>query len=91
MIVTVQNLDLTYQSPDGQVEALEFVVSKNAVFVEKTLEELPLKKGILLAGIVRSGRLIHPKGSDVMLPGDLVVVVTTLNGLQDLHDILAEG
>ena len=80
-----------YKLLDGQVEALEFVVSKNAVFVEKTLEELPLKKGILLAGIVRSGRLIHPKGSDVMLPGDLVVVVTTLNGLQDLHDILAEG
>ncbi|HIX65404.1 MAG TPA: Trk system potassium transporter TrkA [Candidatus Anaerotruncus excrementipullorum] len=79
-----------YKLLDGQVEALEFVVSKNAVFVEKTLEELPLKKGILLAGIVRSGRLIHPKGSDVMLPGDLVVVVTTLNGLQDLHDILAE-
>ena len=46
---------------------------------------------LLIAGIVRGDKLIHPQGSDVMLPGDLVTVVTTLSGLQDLRDILAEA
>lgn len=41
-------------------------------------------------GIVRNGRLIHPKGGDAMFPGDLVTVVTTIPSLQDLSDTLAE-
>ncbi len=57
----------------------------------KTLQALQFKKGILIAGIIRGGKLIHPQGSDVMLPGDLVVVVTTTPGLRDLKDTLAEA
>ena len=45
---------------------------------------------MLIAGIVRRGRLIHPQGSDTLQPGDLVTVVTTLTGLRDLNDALQE-
>lgn len=80
-----------YRLLDGRMEALEFQVGPNAPFVRKTLQELTFRKGVLIAGIVRDGKLIHPQGSDFMLPGDLVTVVTTLPGLQDLGDTLAEA
>ncbi len=79
-----------YRLLDGQMEALEFEVGQQARFVRKTLQELTFREGVLIAGIVRDGRLIHPQGSDYMLPGDLVTVVTTIPGLQDLGDTLAK-
>ena len=87
---TGNSVQTLYKLLDGQVEALEFVVRENITFIGKTLQEKKKKKGILIAGIVRNDRLIHPKGSDMMLAGDLVVVVTTMAGLQDLSDTLAE-
>ena len=84
---TVQTL---YKMMDDKVEALEFIVGDKAPFIGKTLQELPFKNGVLIAGIVRNGRLIHPKGGDAMFPGDLVTVVTTIPSLQDLSDTLAE-
>jgi len=80
-----------YRLLDGRMEALEFKVGPNAPFVHRTLQELTFRKGVLIAGIVRDGKLIHPQGSDFMQPGDLVTVVTTLPGLQDLGDTLAEA
>lgn len=77
-----------YRLLDGRMEALEFKVANNAPFVGQTLQKLTFRKGVLIAGIVRGDRLIHPQGSDFMLPGDLVTVVTTVSGLQDLSDTL---
>lgn len=77
-----------YRLLDGKMEALEFVVSNKAKFVNKTLQELTFRKGVLIAGIVRDEKLIHPQGSDFMLPGDRVTVVTNLSGLRDLGDTL---
>ena len=53
-----------------------------------SLEQLSLKPNILIACISRGGQAIIPKGSDCMLPGDSVIVVTTNNGLKDISDIL---
>lgn len=77
-----------YRLLDGRMEALEFEVGERAPFIRKTLQELKFREGVLIAGIVRDGKLIHPQGSDYMLPGDRVTVVTTLSGLQDLGDTL---
>jgi len=82
------SIQTLYRLLDGQMEALEFEVGPNARFVRRTLQELTFRKGVLIAGIVRNGRLIHPQGSDYMLPGDRVTVVTTIPGLQDLGDTL---
>lgn len=82
------SIQTLYRLLDGRMEALEFKVAKNAPFVGQTLQKLTFRKGVLIAGIVRGGRLIHPQGSDFMLPGDLVTVVTTVSGLQDLSDTL---
>ncbi len=73
---------------DGAVEALEFSVGKKLPYLGVPLKDLPLKSGILLAGIVRrNGRIVIPSGVDVLEPMDDVIVVTTDTSLQGLHDI----
>lgn len=73
----------------GKVEALEFHISDDIPFTGIPLKELNLKNGILLAGIVRAnGEIIIPFGSDVITPGDDVIVITSGTSLQDISGII---
>lgn len=82
------NVETLYKIADGKAEALEFRVQQNADFVRKTFAELQFKPGVLIGGIIRGQQVITPGGSDYMLPGDRVIVITTTAGLNDLRDIL---
>ena len=73
---------------DGKAEALEFNVLENAPIINKKLEDLDLKQGVLVACINRNGTIITPRGKDVILPGDTVIIVTTNKGFEDISDIL---
>ena len=53
-----------------------------------TLSKRKLKKNILIAGIIRGRKSIIPSGSDVILPGDKVIVVASGIILGDLKDIM---
>ena len=52
------------------------------------IQDLPLKKQLLVAGIIRDGALITPSGQDVIKPRDSVIIVTLEEGLASLGDIL---
>lgn len=82
------NIETLYQLLDGEVEALEFYIQPNAPVVGIPLMDLKLRPNILIAGIVRKGKLIIPGGQDVIDPGDSVIVVTTNTGYTDINDIL---
>ncbi|MBQ7741162.1 MAG: Trk system potassium transporter TrkA [Eubacterium sp.] len=74
---------------EHRVEAIEFNVEND----RKKLTGIPLmnlnlKKDILIAFINRKGQIIIPKGSDCILPGDTVMIVTTHTGFADIKDIL---
>ena len=74
---------------DEKVEALEFNVTPDISFVNTPLRDLKLRRGLLLAGIVRqNGQIIIPSGNDVLHLHDDVIVVTTDTQLEDLRDIL---
>ncbi len=76
---------------DEKVEALEFSVTPDIPFVNVPLKDLNLKRGLLLAGIVRqNGQIVIPAGDDMLHPHDDVIVVTTDTQLDDLRDILEE-
>ena len=76
---------------DEKVEALEFTVTADIPFAGIPLRELNLKRGLLLAGIVRqNGQSVIPAGDDMLHPHDDVIVVTTDTQLDDLRDILEE-
>ena len=80
-----------YRLLDGTVEALEFTATaKTPGVLGVPLKDLRLKKGVLLAAIVRHGKTIIPGGLTAIEEGDSLVVVTRTTGLHDLKDILAD-
>ena len=81
------NVETLHRIVDRKAEALEFIVSENFNRRNIPLQDLPLRKNILIACLYRKGKIILPRGSDVMLPGDTVIIVTTGRGLNDIEDI----
>ena len=79
-----------YKMLGGHVEALSFTATASShAVLGKPLKDLPLRKGLLVAAIVRDLHTIIPGGMTTIEDGDHVVVVTQATGLDDLTDILA--
>lgn len=72
---------------DDKGEALEFSIKENSSVVNIPLEKLSIKENVLIACINRKGRIIIPRGQDVICPGDTVIVVTTHKGFKEFGDI----
>ncbi|MGM9681532.1 MAG: NAD-binding protein, partial [Eubacteriales bacterium] len=82
------NIETLYTLMDDQVEAAEFNVLDQSRMVNIPLKDLKLKPNILIAGIIRNRTPFIPTGSDVILPGDKVVVLAAKQHLLNLSDIL---
>ncbi|MCD7884448.1 MAG: Trk system potassium transporter TrkA, partial [Lachnospiraceae bacterium] len=82
------NVETLHKIIDGKAEALEFIIRGQSRVTEATLQELPIRKGILVGCIYRGGKIIIPRGSDRMQIGDSVIIVTQEKGLKDIDDIL---
>lgn len=82
------NVETLYQLADGQVEALEFYIREDSPVVNIPLESLKLRENLLIGCINRKGKVITPRGQDMIQVGDTVIVVTTNQGLRDIKDIL---
>ena len=53
-----------------------------------SLKDLKIKKGTLIASILRDGKMIFPGGNDAIKINDSVMVVTTASSIEDFDDIL---
>ncbi len=84
------NVEALSSIMDGMAEALEFKVNDKFAGIGIPLRELRLKKGYLLACIIRQRQTIFPRGEDYLKAGDSVIVVTTQVGLNDLGDIMSQ-
>lgn len=76
---------------DGSLEALEFRVQETSRCLGMTLQEMPIRPGILLAAVIRAGECFIPGGSDRLQPGDSVVAVAEVDAehrITSLDDIL---
>ena len=82
------NVETLYKIADGKAEALEFNVRADSKVIGVPLKELQIKKGILIAGIIRNRKTVIPVGDDMILAGDSVVIVAADQGLRDLDGIL---
>lgn len=82
------NIETMHMILEGKAEALEFRIKENSPISNKPIEKLNLKNNILIACINRGGKITIPKGQDIILPGDTVIVVTTNTGYKDIRDIL---
>lgn len=81
------NVQTLYKLVDNRVEALEFKVAEDADFVNIPIKDMSIKPDIMLAYIIRNGKIIFPRGHDFLLPDDNVIIVTTTKYLADLKDI----
>ena len=84
------NVETLYKIIDNKVEALEFHVSEESDIVNTSLEDLLLHKNVIIGSINRKGNVFIPRGKDMLQVGDSVVVVTTIQGLSDLDDIIKD-
>ena len=83
------NVETVYRIADDTAEALEFRVNEShEKLTGIPLKELHTRDGVLLCAIIRSGKLIIPRGNDTIEQGDRVVIATTLKQLTDISMIL---
>ena len=80
-----------YRIAEGRAEAMEFVVAHNTQHLGIPLKDLRLKKGVLIAVIVRGSKVIIPEGATTLERGDNVIVVARDSGILDLNDIYDGG
>lgn len=78
-----------YKLLGGKIEAVEFTAKADSRIVNVPLRDLPLRKGLLVASIVRGQNSIIPNGDTQILPGDHVIVMAKSLFLHDINEILA--
>ena len=83
-------LNCLYRMVDDKVEALEFSVKQSCKIVDIPLSDLKLKKDILVACIVRDGKIIIPNGSDSIKVRDNIIIIAKELNISDIEDIVAE-
>lgn len=82
------NVETLYNVVEDKVEALEFVVREKSRVVGIPLAQLRTKKNVLVASIIRKGKILMPNGASTIEVGDSVVIFTTDKGFGDITDIL---
>ena len=82
------NVENLYRLEDNKAEALEFYIKEKSNVVGIPLEDLKLKKNILVCCIARNRQIMIPGGKDMIQVGDTVVVVLTQYHIHDIEDIL---
>lgn len=82
------NVETLHKLVNDRIEALEFKVKEKSAVVGIPLKNLKTKDELLVATIIRNGRVIIPGGNDSIEVGDSVIIVTRNKHLMDLKDIL---
>lgn len=83
------NMETLYNVIPGKVEAAEFTVRAGSPVLGIPLMKMSIKKNVLVAAIIRNHVVLIPRGADVIMEGDRVVIVSGLMDLDDISDILA--
>ena len=82
------SMETLYNIIQGKVEATEYTVKAGSPVTGIQLMKLNKKKDVLVAAIIRKDKVIIPRGSDMILAGDRVVVVSRAKMMDDIADML---
>ena len=82
------SLDALHHVANGRIETLQFQIKENNKIAGKKLSELEFANGVLIAAIIRNGKSIFPTGEDRLAIGDKIVVVTLLQNVTHIYDLL---
>ncbi|MBQ4112804.1 MAG: Trk system potassium transporter TrkA [Clostridia bacterium] len=81
-------METLYSIIQGEVEAAEYTIGEDSPVTDIPLMAMKKKPDILIAAIIRGGKVLIPRGSDIIKAGDSVVVVTRAKAIDDIADIL---
>lgn len=81
-------VETLYKLMNGNAEALEFEVGHDCRIINIPFKNLPTKRDILIAGIIRGRRTIIPSGDDMIMPNDRIVIISAGRKLNDLSEIV---
>ncbi len=82
------NVETLYNFIPGKAAAAEFIVKDNSPIAGTPISHLKFKSNILIASIIRDKTVIIPRGNDIIIPGDSVVIVSECMPFHDISDIL---
>lgn len=80
-----------YRIVGDKVEAMEFTAKEGAPYLNIPLSQLHIRKGVLVAVLVRSRKIIIPFGDDHIEAGDTVIMIARASSIGALEDALGEG
>lgn len=84
------NIETLYNIGKGDIEAVEFKVDGELSLTGIPISQLKLKPNVLVAAILRGRSMIVPRGQDMILPGDSVVIVSKDLTLGTLTEVLVK-
>ena len=82
------DLQAMHHLANGQIETLQFQIKEANKMTAKPLSQLKLKKGVLIAAIIRKGKTIFPTGEDTQEVGDQLLVTTLLPNITKIYDLI---
>ena len=82
------DLQAMHHLANGQIETLQFHIKEANKMTAKPLSQLKLKKGVLIAAIIRKGKTIFPTGEDMLEDGDQLLVTTLLPNITKIYDLI---
>ncbi|MFS9354794.1 Trk system potassium transporter TrkA [Streptococcus oralis subsp. tigurinus] len=82
------DLQAMHHLANGQIETLQFQIKEANKMTAKPLSHLKLKKGVLIAAIIRKGKTIFPTGEDRLEVGDQLLVTTLLTNITKIYDLI---
>ena len=83
-------IESLHEKADGKAEVIEFLIRKDAPYLNIPLRDLKTGHDTLLAAIIRGNTCIIPGGNDVIRLHDSVIAVTARFGIQRFSDIFQE-
>ncbi|MGT2928988.1 Trk system potassium transporter TrkA [Streptococcus dentasini] len=83
-------LDAVHHIANGHIETLQFEIREKNKIAGKQLADVQLKKGVLVAAIIRNNKPIFPTGQDTYEVGDKIIVVTLLPNITHIYDLLTK-
>jgi len=76
---------------NGQAEFKEILAKDSMPITQKTLAELEIPEGIIIAAIHRGDKIIIPRGGTRIMPSDRVVILSLLSSNASLEGLLSES
>lgn len=82
------SIQTLYRFANNQADAIEFIIDQEYEYCNKRLEELELKRDVLIGFIVRGKDIIVPDKDTMFIKGDRVIIIAKANmGISQVGDI----